>query len=359
MNRLDTLRARMTEEQLDALLIFQGPNCRYLSGFTGSNGFLLITATTQFLATDFRYYDQVGRQSPDWTLVKANGPLSSFFADLVFQHRLRRIGFEPNRMNVETHQGFEQALKPKGRRRAVLVPISRWVEQLRAVKSQEELARIERAIQLADDALAQVAARLAPGQTELQVAWELEKGMRERGAEGIAFEITVASGPNAALPHAKATERVIQPGEPIVIDMGARVEGYHSDLTRTFCLGGSDEQRRRFQMIYDIVLKAQTEAAKALRPGPPGVEIHNVAHKVIEDAGYGDYFGHGLGHGVGLEVHELPSLGRRTPDPTPLAPGMVVTLEPGIYLPDWGGVRIEDIALITADGCRILTRAAK
>lgn len=359
MNQLAPIRARLAEEQLDALLVFQGPNCRYLSGFTGSNGFLLITATNQFLATDFRYYDQVGRQCPQWTLIKANGPLSGFFAGLVFEQRLRRIGFEPNRMNVETYQEFEKALKPKGRRRATLVPINRWVERLRAVKNPDELARIERAVQLADEALAQVAARLAPGQTELQVAWELEKAMRERGAEGVAFEITVASGPNAALPHAKATDRVIQTGEPIVIDMGARVEGYHSDLTRTFCLGGNPDQRRQFQTIYDIVLKAQLEAAKALRPGPTGVEIHNMAHKVIEDAGYGDYFGHGLGHGVGLEVHELPSLGRRTPDPTPLAPGMVVTLEPGIYLPDWGGVRIEDIALITETGCRILTRAEK
>jgi Xaa-Pro aminopeptidase len=195
---------------------------------------------------------------------------------------------------------------------------------------------------------------MKPGLTEKQAAWEIERYLREHGAEGVAFELIVASGPNGALPHARPSDRVIQAGEPIVIDMGCRVDGYNSDLTRTIVLG---EPGEKFREVYAIVLQAQLAAEEALRAGPKGKEIDAVARQIIVDAGYGEYFGHGLGHGVGLAVHEEPGLGKL--GEKPLQPNMVCTIEPGIYLPGEFGVRIEDMAVVTADGCRVLTKAKK
>lgn len=364
--RVQRLREAMAAAELDALLvgspvedIFKtyGANRRYLSGFTGSVGWLLVGMETAFIAVDFRYFEQAQRQSPDFTLFKAVGAMDVWFPKLVEEAGLegKRIGYEPHNLTVAALQTLQKAVRDMpAASRPQLVPAPPLVEELRAIKDPEELAALERAVALADEAFMAVARRLEPGWTEAQVAWEIEKYAREHGAEGLAFPTIVAAGEWAAMPHAYPRERPIQEGEPIVIDMGVRVDGYCSDLTRTIVLGQPDDRLRR---VYDIVLAAQLTAEELVRPGMTGEEAHLLAHNVIAEAGYGEQFGHGLGHGVGLLVHEAPRLARRSQDE--LKPGMTFTIEPGIYIPGWGGVRIEDIVVMEESGARVLSAAPK
>jgi Xaa-Pro aminopeptidase len=348
-SRVEALRALLADQDLDALVISQPENRRYLSGFTGSAGALVISQQDAILATDFRYFIQATQQAPDFELARVTEELPPVLAEVLQRLRARRVGFEATHLAVATHQRWVEAMPE-----VEWVPTEGLVEGLRAVKDEAELALMRRAVALTDEALVEVADGIRPGMTERQVAWELEVYLRTHGAEGVAFEITVASGPNAALPHARSTDRVIQAGEPVVIDLGARVEGYHADLTRTLCLRPRDG---RFEEIYNVVLQAQTAAEAGIRAGMQGEEADSLARQVIEEAGYGDNFGHGLGHGVGLAVHEKPRLGKASEDV--LEPGMVVTVEPGIYLPNWGGVRLEDMVLIGTDGVEVLTQAPK
>jgi Xaa-Pro aminopeptidase len=354
--RLSTLRQKMAEQKLDAMLVTQAENRRYLSGFTGSAGYLFITATQAHLATDSRYWEQVGQQAADFTLAKIEaGKSNQLFADLVRAAGATRVGYEAGDISVASYRELQKALRPDWARAiARLVPTKGLVEGLRAIKDADELALIEQAVALGDAAFAYGVRHMQPGMTEKQAAWEIERYLREHGAEGVAFELIVASGPNGAMPHARPSDRVIQAGEPIVIDMGCRIDGYNSDLTRTIVLG---EPGEKFREVYAIVLKAQIAAEAALRAGLKGKEVDAVARQIIVEAGYGDYFGHGLGHGVGLAVHEEPGLGKL--GEKALQPNMVCTIEPGIYLPGEFGVRIEDMAVVTADGCRVLTKAKK
>jgi Xaa-Pro aminopeptidase len=354
--RLSALRQKMAEQKLDAMLVTQAENRRYLSGFTGSAGYLFISATQAHLATDSRYWEQVGQQAADFTLAKIEaGKSNQLFADLVRATGATRVSYEAGDLTMANYRELQKALRPdRARAIARLVPTKGLVEGLRAIKDAAELALIEQAVALGDAAFAYGVRHMQPGMTEKQAAWEIERYLREHGAEGVAFELIVASGPNGAMPHARPSDRVIQAGEPIVIDMGCRIDGYNSDLTRTIVLG---EPSEKFREVYAIVLKAQLAAEAALRAGPKGKEIDAVARQIIVETGYGDYFGHGLGHGVGLAVHEEPGLGKL--GEKMLQPNMVCTIEPGIYLPGEFGVRIEDMAVVTADGCRVLTKAKK
>ena len=347
--RLTKLREALAAEGLDAILITQPENRRYLSGFTGSAGVLLISADEAIIATDFRYYEQVEKQAPDFCLAKITDKFKALLPELVQQVGAKRVGFESTHLTVDQHQqwlevaeGFE------------LVPTKELVERIRAVKDDDELGKIRKAIALSDEAIAHIVGFIEPGMTEKEVAWELEVFMRTRGAEKLAFDLIVGSGPNGAMPHATVSERVIRAGEPIVIDLGAMIDGYNSDLTRTICAGQADD---KFKEIYDIVLTAQLTAEQSIRPGMTGKQADAIARQVIEEAGYGENYGHGLGHGVGLAVHEKPTVGRLSEDV--LEPGMVFTVEPGIYLPGWGGVRIEDIVVLREDGAEVLTQASK
>jgi len=222
--------------------------------------------------------------------------------------------------------------------RPQLVPTDGFVETMRVIKEPEEIEMLDRAVALGDAAFEHVAAMVEPGWTEKQVAWEIEKYAREHGAQGLSFPTIVAAGPWGAMPHAQPRDHVIESGDGVVIDMGVSLDGYMSDLTRTIVVGEPDD---KFKQIYDIVLTAQLTAEELLRTGMEGSEGHMLAHRVIQEAGYGDYFGHGLGHGVGLQIHESPRLSRASDDI--IEDGMVVTVEPGIYLPGWGGIRIEDM----------------
>ena len=350
--RLEKLRQKLMEEELDAILITQPENRRYLSGFTGSAGVLLISAEQAILATDFRYYEQVAREAPRFQLAKIESgeKFVDLLPDLIAQVGARRVGFEAAHLPYAQYQEWAEVAEG-----FELVPTKEWVEDLRAVKDEGELEAIRRAVALADEAMAHILNVMEPGMTERAVAWEIEAYMRTHGADKAAFDIIVASGPKGAMPHARPGDAPLRAGEPIVMDIGARMDGYHSDLTRTVCLGEPDD---RFREIYDIVLRAQLAAEEGIRAGMTGREADALARSVIEEAGYGEYFGHGLGHGVGLAVHEKPRLSKLSEEEV-LQPGMVVTIEPGIYLPDWGGVRIEDMVVVGEDGVEVLTHASK
>ena len=348
-HRLEKLRHKLAEAELDAILVSQGENRRYLSGFTGSAGFLLISDGRAILATDFRYVEQAQSQAPDFEIFRTEGELQNWFLDLASSLGVKRIGFEADALPFSVHR---QLVATMGEKK--FVPTEEMVESLRAIKDDGELELITRAVELADAAFEQVAPMIHPGMKEKEVAWEIERFLREKGSESVPFDLIVASGPNSALPHATPSERSILPGEPVVIDIGARIGGYSSDLSRTICPGNRD---KTFVKIYDLVLGAQLTAIATIEAGMSGEQADDLARTVIEQGGYGEAFGHGLGHGVGLAPHEQPRLGRGSA--TVLSDGMVFTIEPGIYVKGWGGVRIEDVAVMEKGKVRVLSQAKK
>ena len=347
--RLQKLRQALQGQELDAMLITRPENQRYFSGFTGGEAALLITHRQALLLTDFRYYEQVQEEAPDFELVKVQSKVPPVLKELLKRTEVLSLGFESSHLPFADYQTWRRAT-----RGTKWVPTTDIAEAIRAVKDKNELDRIRKAVAIADDACDYIRGFIQPGMTEKQVAWELETHMRNHGAEAVAFGFIVGAGPNGAKPHAVPSDRPIEEGEPIVLDMGARVEGYDSDLTRTICLSRPEQKA---QEIYEVVLRAQLAAEQGAKPGMQGQEIDAIARRVIEDAGYGEHFGHGLGHGVGLAVHERPGAGARSTDI--MQPGMVCTIEPGIYLAGWGGVRIEDIVVFTKGGVEVLTKARK
>jgi len=352
IKRLRKLRTLIAEKGLDALLLSQPENLRYLSGFTGS-GWLLISGRNAILATDFLYVEQAKGESPDFEIIRIKGELHDWLPGLVSDLGWHKLGFEANLISYDGYHKLGEAIKTK-QVNLELIPTTGTVEQLRSIKEPEELGFITKAVELADAAFEQAKAIIRPGITEKEIAWEIEKFLRPKGSEGIPFEIIVASGPNSALPHARPTEKTIRSGEPVLIDMGARISGYCSDLSRTLFLGRAN---KTFQEIYNIVLKAQTTAMERIESAMDASQADRLARSVVEQAGYGDAFGHGLGHGVGLAVHEFPRLGLSSSDS--LADGMVFTIEPGIYFAGQGGVRIEDMVVLENGKARVLTRASK
>jgi Xaa-Pro aminopeptidase len=336
--RIQKLRQKFLENEIDAIFISQSENRRYLSGFTGSEGYLLISQDILILATDFRYVEQAQKESRNFEVVKIKGELSEWFPNLLSKIKPKKLGFESENTTFAGYQKFTKVMKENSSvSKLCLIPLKGTVESLRAQKDKNELEKINKSVILANSAVKYAISEIKTGMTEREIAWKIEKFLRENGSEPVPFEIIVASGPNSALPHAHPSNRQILTGEPIVMDLGAKVEGYCSDLTRTICLG---EQSQTFKEIYDIVLRAQLTAIADARKGMSGKEVDGLARAVIEKAGYKDAFGHGLGHGVGLVVHELPYIGPNSKDI--LTDGAVFTIEPGIYLSGWGGVRIED-----------------
>jgi Xaa-Pro aminopeptidase len=352
--RLDRLRSSLEEKALDAIFVSCPENRRYLSGFTGSAGYLLITAKDAVLITDFRYVEQAGYQAPEFQVCKIE-PGKQWFSALLKETNSKRIGFESEDMSVATHQNLSDILKNDPHLETVsfsgTVGI---VENLRAQKDVEEKKLIQKAIDISDEAYNIVSSSIKIGDTEILIGRKLDETMRKLGAEGPSFDTIVGFGPNGALPHHLPSDRKIREGEPIVIDMGAKYNGYCSDLTRTFVIGEPDET---FVKIYDIVLGAQLTAFSTVQIGMTGSQTDSLARKVIEEAGYGANFGHGLGHGVGLAIHEYPRVGPMGNDL--MESGMIFTIEPGIYLSGWGGVRIEDIVILGDSGAEFLSKARK
>lgn len=350
--RLEAVRRRLVEENLEAVFFTHLPNVRYLSGFTGSAATICITRSGAWILTDFRYWEQAAREAPDFTLYRLP---SRRFAEILPEFLVeigspRRAAFESAHLTVDQWMSWKEATPD-----TEWIPIKDWIETLRAVKRDNELDYLREAARIADDAVTYLRRRLRPGMTEREAAWLAERYIRTHGGEREAFDIIIASGPNAAMAHHPSGSRRLKIGEPIIVDLGVRVNGYHSDITRTFILG---RMSRRFQKLYEVVLRAQEAAIRNMRAGMSGKEIDALARAVIQEAGYADAFGHGLGHGIGLEIHERPFIGPVSEDPVPA--GAVFTVEPGIYLHGWGGIRIEDIVVIDIDGVReVLTRASR
>jgi Xaa-Pro aminopeptidase len=356
----------MDEHALDAFIagapvedIFRthAANRRYISGFTGSAGWVLLSRDAQFIAVDFRYVEQAERECPQFTVIQTTGGIERWFGEAAGRAGLagKRIGFEAGDVTVSAFQAMKKAAEamPAADRPKLLAspPI---LTQLRAVKDAAEIAKLQRAVDIGDAAFLAVAGRIEPGWTEKEIAWEIEKHARENGAEQMSFPTIVAAGPHAAMPHAQPRDYAVRKGDGIVIDMGVIAGGYCSDLTRTIFVGKPDD---RFLRIYDTVLAAQRTAEELVQAGMTGEEAHNLAHTVITEAGYGENFGHGLGHGVGLLIHEAPRVARNSNDE--LKDGMVLTVEPGIYLTGWGGVRIEDQCVMENGKLRIMSNAPK
>jgi len=388
--RTRKLRNTLADNVIDAIFISQPDNRYYLSGFNGSAGYLVVNNKKAVLATDFRYVEQALSQAPDYEILRIANSISDWFPGLLKDMGIKRLGFEAEAITFDMHRKLHEALLPDRlsdmafiRKPIIkpglkpgdstfeinlkninnkdvssvgieLIPVSGMVEKLREVKEPEEIKHIEKAVEIADIAYEKVADIIEAGMTEKQVAWEMEKALRENGSEAIPFEIIVASGPNAARPHAQPTEREIQNGDAIVIDMGAKYGGYVSDLSRTLCIGAPDDT---FKRVYNTVLDAQRAAMSIIMEGTTGHEADNAARKVITKEGYGEAFGHALGHGVGLAAHEMPRLGQGAKEQ--LTAGMVFTVEPGIYLTGWGGVRIEDTVMLVDGKAEAITKARK
>jgi Xaa-Pro aminopeptidase len=356
MTAVATLKTRLQRRNLDAVLISQPHNRRFLSGFTPldhgieeSAGLLLIPCKGRpMLLTDSRFELAARHEAPDFEVILYQKGLLPLLKELFTRLNIKRCGFESH---YTLHSTAEKLLNLGAELEVELVPLSGVVEKMRLCKDKEALAKIEQAVLLNEGVFQEVYDMLRPGMTEIEAALLIETTMRLRGAERPSFETIVAAGPNGALPHAVPTSRAIKEGEPIVIDMGLILAGFCSDMTRTVVLGTPNPQT---QKIIRLVRKAQLAGMAAIKAGVTGKQVDSKARAVIKEAGYGDKFGHGLGHGVGLAVHEAPGLSPRYSKK--LQVGMVVTVEPGIYIEGWGGVRLENMVVVEQGGCRQLNR---
>lgn len=352
--RVDRLRAAMVERDLDGFVVSDLSSLRWLTGFTGSNGAAVVTAESFTFVTDGRYAtqapDQLSQAGCAAAVVLDRWLVTGAVAAL---GESRRVGLEADVITWSVLQRWEDETAD----RVELVPTTRVLAELRAVKDQAELARIEKAARIVDGVLAGVKEQLVPGVTERQIGQALDDGIRASGASGPGYETIVGSGPNAALPHARPTDRAMETGDLVVIDVGGLVDGYRSDMTRTFVIGGAEAADETAIEIHNLVTEAQAAGVATVRPGIEAREVDEACRSIIRDAGHGDHFGHGTGHGVGLDIHELPSV--HATDTAILQPGHVLTVEPGVYLPGFGGVRVEDLVVVTETGCRSLTSTPK
>jgi Xaa-Pro aminopeptidase len=345
--RVDRLAAGLAAQQVDALLITDLTNVRYLTGYTGSNGVVVARPSGSVFLTDFRYLERVAPLREFIDVQQANQDLIRFvstrWAELA--PGAARIGFESVHLSYAAHALLEEAAGE-----VELVGVTGAAEGLRIVKDDDEIEAIRRAAAILEPVYAQLAVEGLAGRTEFDVAWRVQELVREHGGDGIAFDSIVASGAAGALPHAEPRREPIAPGSMVTIDIGAVLDGYHSDCTRTFATGAVPDP---LGDVYELVRRAQMAGLDAVRPGVAGKDADAVVRDIITEAGHGEHFQHGTGHGVGLQIHEHPRLS--VTYAATLEPGMVVTVEPGVYLPGVGGVRIEDLVVVTGDGCERLT----
>ncbi|KOF09548.1 Xaa-Pro dipeptidase [Planococcus glaciei] len=346
--KLQKLRKEMEQQQIEALLITSQYNLRYITEFTGTAGLALVTPHKAYFITDFRYTEQAGEQVKDFDVVQAKTNLLEEAAELVKNLAVKSLAFEKDYVTYAAFLDYEAKIE------AELQPVSGLIEKIRMIKTPEEVSILKAAAKIADDAFEHICKFIKVGQTELEISNELEFFMRKQGATSSSFDTIVASGLRSALPHGVATEKRIENGDFITLDYGALYNGYISDITRTVAVG---EPSDKLKEIYQVVLDAQVLGVEKIGPGMTGIEADAIARDYIKSKGYGEAFGHSTGHGIGLEVHEAPGLSFKSQ--TVLEPGMAVTVEPGIYLPGIGGVRIEDDILITESGNERLTHSTK
>jgi Xaa-Pro aminopeptidase len=349
--RINIVREKIIKNNLDGFLITGENNVNYLSGFfgKGSGSWLLITKRQQYLLTDSRFTEQADKQAPNYEKIIWQRPYINYFSDLIKKIKIKKLGFESNNITYQIFLKIKKSIL-----NVDLVPISDWVKEMRAVKSKEEIDLIKRAASISDKAFSIIISEIEFGMKERDIANRLDFILRDIGADKVSFDTIIASGIMSSMPHATASEKVVDYGDMIKMDFGSVVDGYHSDMTRMVVVGKPTNKQKN---IFDIVLEAQVKALNAVRPGVKCKDLDKVARDIITERGYGKYFLHGLGHGVGLNIHELPILTKNSEEI--LKEGMIITIEPGIYIPDFGGVRIEDLVLVTNDGYEILSITEK
>jgi Xaa-Pro aminopeptidase len=348
MEKLLKLREAFGEKGIDGMLIASSYNRRYMTNFTGTAGVALISADKAVFITDFRYMEQANEQIEDFEIVEHKGLMVQEIAKQAERLGIQQLGFEQQHVTFAEFALYKKSIS------AQLVPVSDIVEKLRLIKTDSEIKILKEAAKIADAAFEHILTFIRPGVTELDVSNELEFFMRKQGAASSSFDIIVASGYRSALPHGVASQKVIEKGEFVTLDFGAYYQGYCSDITRTIAVGAVSEQ---LKTIYDTVLQAQLRGMNGIKAGMTGKEADALTRDYIAEKGYGQYFGHSTGHGLGMEVHESPGLSMKSD--TILQPGMVVTVEPGIYIANVGGVRIEDDTVITLEGNESLTHSTK
>ncbi|MRX72584.1 M24 family metallopeptidase [Bacillus lacus] len=346
---LEKLQGSLKDLQVDGLLVTSDVNRRYLTGFTGTAGVALVSGEKAAFLTDFRYVKQAEEQIKDFQIIEHKRPLIEEAAAAAKQMGIGRLGFEQDHLTYSTYKAYEKEMSG-----IELVPVSGAVEKLRLIKSPSEIKILKEAAEIADAAFQHILKFIQPGLKEVEVANELEFFMRKNGAASSSFDMIVASGIRSALPHGVASSKVIEKGDFVTLDFGAYYKGYCSDITRTISVG---EPKDELKKIYETVLKAQLLGMEGIKPGMTGREADALTRDYITEKGYGEYFGHSTGHGLGMEVHEGPALSVKSD--TVLEPGMVVTVEPGIYVAGLGGVRIEDDTVITEYGNESLTASPK
>ncbi|WP_136808543.1 M24 family metallopeptidase [Desulfosediminicola flagellatus] len=352
--RIAKLQKRLRKKQLDGLLVTEPHNRRYLSGYSAvdhnigeSSGVLLIPARGEgLLLTDFRFKLQAEREVQHLKVKLYKRGLTALLKKLLPSLEMKKLGFESDYMLHSTHETMQKAFAKPG---ITLVPVAGLIEKMRLIKDEEEIDLIRKSVALNEEVFLEIYPIINAKKTEIDIALAIESAMRKKGAEGASFDSIVASGDNSALPHAVPSSAFIQKNRPITIDMGLVLNGYCSDMTRTFVPGKAD---KKYKKIHRIVRKAQLAGIKAVRAGVCGIDVDKAARDVIAEAGYGEYFGHSLGHGVGLAVHEAPRVAPRARQK--LQAGMIVTVEPGIYIPGWGGIRLENMVVVRKDGCEDL-----
>ncbi|MDO4581240.1 MAG: aminopeptidase P family protein [Bacillota bacterium] len=351
-SRLDKLRAALYGADCEAMFIVNESNVKYLSGFTSGESFLfIVTAGSNYFITDFRYIEQAEQQCPYYQVLRyrdANTPLPKVLADLCAKYQVKKLAFEREHISYAMFESISGSLQG-----IQLLPTDSLVEQVRAVKDEGEIENLRIACRATDDVFDMMCGWLHPGVTEREAKWQMYCFINDTGCVS-SFKPIIAAGANGSKPHAKPSARQLQNGDLLTMDFGCAYKGYHADITRTVCIGNPDEKQKE---IYGVVLEANLRAEAALKAGMTGQAIDAIARDYITEQGYGEQFGHGLGHGVGMDIHELPNLNRANDKPLPA--GALVTVEPGIYIPDWGGVRIEDTCLVTEDGCEIMFRSTK
>ncbi|MEK6655849.1 MAG: Xaa-Pro peptidase family protein [Nitrospirota bacterium] len=350
IERLHRIQERLANNKIDAIFLTALENIRYLTNFSGSSAFLMITKDKGYLITDFRYKTVAEDEVKGYKVVIYKNSIIDEIERLTRKEKVSHLGIEKRSITLEQYQKLTKKLK-----KIKIIPTLNLVEGLRVIKGPVEIENIGIAIKRAEKAYKKINSNIKIGISEKEIALRLEYAIKSGGSDRLPFETIVASGYRAALPHAVSGKRFLKDNDSVIIDFGAEYKGYYSDITRTLFIGSRINRRQR--KIYQTVLDAQAEAINLIKPDAKAKDIDAAARKVITKAGFGKYFGHGTGHGIGLMVHELPSISTKSEDI--LKEGMIFTVEPGIYIPGWGGVRIEDMVLVTKTGCRILTTLPK
>ncbi|WP_110953179.1 M24 family metallopeptidase [Anaerosinus massiliensis] len=346
--RLAQLRRFLEKQELDAVIIHKFENISYFSGFSGTSGIVIVTRASAKLITDFRYVEQAVKEAVLFEIVEHKKSILAQVSEEIAHESITRVGFEGDSVTYNEFSILKQHLK-NIKLKAV------GLDQLRSIKDSVEIKKVKKAVAISDAAFDYIVTIIKPGVSEIMIAAELEMRMRKLGSSKPAFDTIVASGHRGSLPHGLATDKILAEGELVTMDFGAVYEGYHSDITRTVCVGKANNRQRE---IYRIVLESQLLGVKSVKAGKSGKEVDTIVRRFIMEAGYGKFFGHGLGHGVGLAIHELPRLSPSSSSDQ-LEENMIVTVEPGIYIPEFGGVRIEDTVVVTSAGCDVLTSSSK